>query len=120
MQQRRTRCCFPLVDPTKENAMSQVLDPQEQRRHLLFLSDPRLWPAWPFLPVIRRSSGAGDDYECGLLCDLDKLFSLPGYRCTVFLANLLLLPDTLGQFLALPKEVFDSPEEVFAAGWRVD
>jgi hypothetical protein len=31
-----------------------------------------------------------------------------------------LLPRTEEQFLALPRETFDTPEEIAAAGWRVD
>jgi hypothetical protein len=30
------------------------------------------------------------------------------------------LPPSFDEFLALPKEVFDSAEEVSAAGWLVD
>jgi hypothetical protein len=33
---------------------------------------------------------------------------------------LFLLPDELDKLLATPREVFDAPEEVFDAGWRVD
>ena len=43
-----------------------------------------------------------------------------GFSATVFLTNLFLLPKTLDEFLALPKEVFDTAEEVGAAGWVVD
>jgi len=30
------------------------------------------------------------------------------------------MPRTMETFLALPKEVFDTPEEIGAAGWVVD
>jgi hypothetical protein len=42
-----------------------------------------------------------------------------GYSATVFRANVFCLPahDAL---LTLPREVFDTAEEVYAAGWRVD
>jgi hypothetical protein len=30
------------------------------------------------------------------------------------------MPPTERAFLALPKETFDSAEEIYAAGWRVD
>ena len=36
-------------------------------RNLLFLSDPRLWPEWPFLPLLRRRPGAEEEY--GVLLD---------------------------------------------------
>jgi hypothetical protein len=88
------------------------------QRDLLFLATPRLWRIWPLLPVVRyREHG---DPELGVLFDLGGACGLYGHRCTVFLANLFLLPETLDGFLALPREVFDTVEEVAAAGWVVD
>ena len=97
--------------------MSHALDGRERRRNLLFLATPRLWPAWPFLPLVRR---AGAEEECGLLVDLLGLCGLAGYSATVFLCNLFCLPAGVDGLLALPKEAYDTPEEVLAAGWRVD
>jgi hypothetical protein len=90
----------------------------ERWRNLLFLASPGLWPAWPFLPLVRRKPGAAE--ECGLLCDAWRLCGLPGYSATVFHANLFLLPRRLEELLRLPREAFDTPEEVYAAGWRID
>jgi hypothetical protein len=45
---------------------------------------------------------------------------LPGHSATVFITNLFMKPTQLAKFLALPKEVFDTPEEVADAGWCVD
>ena len=45
---------------------------------------------------------------------------LTGFSSAVVLTNLFLLPPTLDEFLALPREVFDSAEEVADAQWRVD
>ena len=90
---------------------------RERERNLLFLSSPRLWPAYPFLPLVRRTS---TEEECGLLMDLVGLYDLYGYSSTVFLVNLYDLPPTLAGFLALPRRAFDSAEEVFESGWRVD
>ena len=87
-------------------------------RDLLFLRDPRYWPAWPFLPLVRRRPGSEE--ECGLLLDAVGAFGLYGLSATVFLGNLFLLPETLDGFLALPRESFDTPEEVADAGWCVD
>ena len=98
-----------------------TLSPAEEKvRHLnlLFFTTPRLWPHRPFLPLVRRKQG--QDEECGLLFDAKTLHDLPGYSATVFLCLLFLLPATLDEFLNLPKETFDLPEEVFAAGWQVD
>jgi hypothetical protein len=38
----------------------------------------------------------------------------------VFLCNVFLLPHSEEELLALPREVFDTPEEIAAAGWVVD
>ncbi len=89
----------------------------DRGRHLLFLSSPALWPAWPFLPVVRRTGGAE---EYGLLYDAWGLAGVPGLGATVFFANLFLLPPTAAAFLALPRETYDLPGEVYDAGWRID
>jgi hypothetical protein len=88
-----------------------------RNRTLFFLTHPDRWPLWPFLPVVRRRGG---EEELGVLYDALRARDLPGYSCTIFLTNLFLLPETVEQFLALPRETFDTPEEVFAAGWSVD
>ncbi len=85
-------------------------------RTVLFLSNPALWPAWPFLPVVRRSRGAE---ELGVVFDA-RAARLTGYSATVFACNLFALPPDFESFLALPKEVFDDAEELAAAGWCVD
>jgi hypothetical protein len=87
-------------------------------RNLLFLSRPKLWAHWPFLPLVRRRPGAEEEY--GVLLDALGAFGVPGFSATVVLSNLFLLPRTLDEFLALPRETFDTPEEVFDAGWCVD
>ena len=86
-------------------------------RDLLYLSTPALWPCWPMLPVVRRCKGRE---ELGLVCDVMGVCGRTGYSATVFVCNLFDLPPTLEQFLELPREAFDSPEEVRAAGWTVD
>jgi hypothetical protein len=93
-------------------------DPSLRARNLLFLSDPRLWPEWPFLPLVRRRPGHEEEY--GVLLDALGACGLPGRSATVYLANLFELPPTLDAFLALPHETFDLPEEVFHAGWTID
>jgi hypothetical protein len=88
-----------------------------QLRHLLMLREPALWPRWPFLPVIRRTE-AGP--ECGLLVDFRRMCGRLGYSATVFRTSLLSRPSTGAVLLALPREVYDTAEEVYDAGWRVD
>jgi hypothetical protein len=87
-------------------------------RDLLFMTTPALWPAWPLLPVVRRHPDGRLD--CGLMYDCRGAARLAGLSATVFLGNLFQLPKTLDEFLKLPREIYDTPEEVAAAGWRVD
>ena len=91
--------------------------PGDRARHLLLVTPPARWPAWPFLPVVRHGRGVTD---LGLMFDARGACGLTGYSATVFACNMYALPPTLDQFLALPKEVFDSGEELLANGWRVD
>jgi hypothetical protein len=86
-------------------------------RHLLFARTPALWPAWPFLPVVRRSRG---HEELGVLFDALGACELTGFSATVFLSNVFELPPTVAGLLALPREVHDTADELVAAGWRVD
>ena len=91
--------------------------PPVPARDLLLVSTPALWPAWPFLPVVRRTRGAE---ELGLLFDARTALGLTGYSATVFHANLFALPPTLRALLYGPREVFDTAEELLTAGWRID
>ena len=91
---------------------------QAGARDLLFFRTPALWPTWPFLPVVRRRPGGGTDL--GVLYDARGTSGRCGYSATVFVTNLLLMPPTEAEFLALPREVFDTPEEIAEAGWVVD
>ena len=88
----------------------------ERARNLVYLSTPALWPAYPFLPVVNRTGPAA----FGVLADVRGLFGVYGFGSTVVLANLFAVPATLSGLLALPRCVFDSSEEVYLAGWRVD
>jgi hypothetical protein len=87
-------------------------------RDLFFFTHPERWEAWPFLPVVRRHPGGATDY--GVLYDFRNTSGRLGFSSTVFLTNLFLAPDTEEAFLALPKETFDTPEELLGAGWTVD
>lgn len=96
---------------------STMPDLEDSLRNLLFMSKPALWPVWPFLPLVRRRPS---QEEYGILYDQLTVAGRTGHSSTVYFANIVLLPATEAEFLALPKEVYDSPEEVYAAGWRVD
>ena len=70
---------------------------RERERNLLSPSSPRPWPAYPFVPVVRRT---GEGEECGLPTDPAGLFGLSGYGPTVFPADPFDLPTTPAAFLA--------------------
>jgi hypothetical protein len=87
-------------------------------RTLLFVTQPQRWSYWPFLPLVKRLPGQSEVY--GVLFDALGSCDLPGFAATVLLTNLFLMPRQLSTLLALPKEVFDAPEEMVDAGWCVD
>src|SRR5262249_51875601 len=94
---------------------SPVSDPTTQARprgprDLFFFTHPGRWDLWPFLPVVRRHPDGSMDY--GVLYDFVNTSGCMGYSCTVFLQNIFLLPDTEEGLLALPKETFDTPDEL--------
>ena len=43
-----------------------------------------------------------------------------GFSAAVFLCNLFELPPSATEFLAMPRRVYDTAEELLADGWRVD
>ena len=90
----------------------------ERARNVLFMTTPRLWSLWPFLPLMRRRPGAAE--ECGLLYDALHRSGAAGFSAAVIECNLFQLPPTEEELLALPRGVYDRPEEIIAAGWRVD
>ena len=94
-----------------------LLSASDLARHALFVRTPALWPAWPFLPLIRRT---GATEELGLLFDAWGVAELTGYTSSVFLCCLFELPSTVEALLASPRETYDSTDELLAHGWRVD
>jgi hypothetical protein len=92
---------------------------QSQRaRNLRFFATPQLWPHWPYLPLVKRLPGKVEQY--GVMFSAMECCNLPGYSATVFLTNLFLIPDRLEKFLQLPREVYDTYEELADAGWSAD
>lgn len=88
-------------------------------RDLLFFTTPALWPQWPYLPVVRRRASQPEP-ELGVLYDAAGRSGLCGYSATVFLCNVFCLPTSEARLLALPRYVYDTPEELAQAGWTVD
>ena len=85
---------------------------------LFLLANPQHWTHWPVLPMKRLKPGG--ELLLGLVFDTRRM-ELPGFSSTVFLCNLLELPDmSVVEHHELPREVFDSSEELVDAGWRVD
>lgn len=91
---------------------------QATARDLYYFTHPEHWATWPFLPLIRRRPNGEEDL--GLLYDARGRSGLYGYSCTVLMCNLFLMPAPEAELLALPRECFDTPEEMAQAGWCVD
>ena len=87
-------------------------------RDLLFLGNPRLWPTWPYLAVVRRRTKEKWDY--GVVYDAFGRSGRTGISSTELLTNFFEMPDNEEELLAMPKEVFDTVEELAASGWTVD
>ena len=86
-------------------------------RVLVFLTRPSLWPAWPYLPVVRRGRGLE---ELGVLFDFRGTSGRTGSSATVFVTNLFLAPADEWRPLLLPREVCDAPEDLADAGRDID
>jgi hypothetical protein len=99
-------------------APAAALTGAARSRTLYFLSRPKEWPLWPFLPMVRRPPGTEE--ELGVVFDALGACDLTGYSSTVFQTNFFALPPRLDDLLALPRQVFDTPDEVANAGWGVD
>ena len=88
-------------------------------RDMHFFLNPNLWRCYPFLPVTRQAID-DPDKQLGVLFDARGLAGIYGYSSTVFLTNLFSMPRTTPRFLALPKYVYDSFDELASDGWIVD
>ena len=98
--------------------MPPALTEHDRARNLLFMGKPTLWQMWPFLPLMRRRPGQQEEY--GLLYDAFNMSGKTGFSSTVLFCNMFQIPSSEEELLALPRETFDSPEEIYAADWRVD
>jgi hypothetical protein len=87
-------------------------------RDLLYFTRPDLWPWRPFLPVKRYPTSGPPEYA--VMYDAVHVSGTYGFSSTVFITNLFTRPRTEAKFLALPRHVYDSPEELADDGWLVD
>src|SRR5262245_32815748 len=92
-------------------------NPDDLARQRLLPTNPSLWPCWPFLPLVRRGEGGE---ELGVMFDARTVCGLMGFSATVLITNLFLMPHNLAEILTLPREVFDTTDELLAANWRID
>src|SRR3989442_13260695 len=88
-------------------------------RDYLFFPPPRLWPLWPFLPVVRRPAGAAEP-ELGLMYDARGAAGRDGYSAAGVLTNYFLGPAAQADLPALPPRVYHTPHETAADGWTGD
>lgn len=70
------------------------------------------WKAYPFLPLTRLDNSQYGGKELGVIVKDDLNI--------VVLANIFLLPKTMYEFNRIESIVYDSVDELLAAGWVVD
>jgi hypothetical protein len=92
---------------------------QCRRRNLAMMAAPDRWPHYPFLPLRRDRAGV-DGPDLGVLYDAWGVGRTPGYSATVFVVSIFHLPPSEEALFLAPREVFDTADEVFDGGWRVD
>ncbi len=88
-------------------------------RDLALFAAPDRWPRWPFLPLVRQLLSQ-EEPEQGILYDARGHANLYGHASTVFLTNVFFIPASQAEFLALPRHVYDTFDELADAGWVVD
>ena len=88
-------------------------------RNLAFMANPQAWSHYPFLPVVRRRDSS-EDVELGVLFDARGVLGRLGFSATVFRMNLFLPPANETELFALPREVFETWEQLIDAGWYID
>ena len=96
--------------------------PQSRRataRDLLYFQSPRLWPQYPFLPVRRHPPGS-TECQLGLLYDARGVSGTYGLSATSSWSICLMCHRRRQSFLARPRCVYDTIEELAADGWVVD
>lgn len=102
-----------------ENIMDEL---EKETRKMVGKKDKNPWPMGVILPMKRMKEGTWEP-ELGVICPMAQQAnkSFPVY-ITVFRCNIYMLPRLLKTKGAekIPKEEFESLDEMIAAGWRVD
>lgn len=83
---------------------------------LKMMASPNKWPVHPLLPVKRHRKGGGFP-ECGVMV------TIASERFKVFRIAMYKLEGrswSAAELCELPHEVYNSFEEIVAAGWMVD
>lgn len=88
--------------------------PNEQR----LFANPTIWPQWPYLPVLRLQTDERPEF--GLLYDAEGYSDKSGHQTTVFCATPADIALQESRFLKLPRHIYESVDELAAAGWIVD
>ncbi len=99
--------------------MTRPLQRRATARDLHYFRHPELWPARPFLPVVRRFAG-GNDPDLGVMYDAVGHADLYGFSATVFLSNVFNMPVATDELMQLARCVYDTVDELAADGWTVD
>jgi len=79
-------------------------------RDVSMIKDPNMWPRWPALPMKKL---LGRQIKCGYIID-------DGKKPDIIIGSIFDIPRDPILLKALPREEYDSAEEVSADGWRVD
>jgi len=86
---------------------------REVEHEVAMMQTPDAWPAWPVLPFKRMVNvdGAFSDLECGFIVEQPPKDAKVLYIGTIFEVNML---------SKLPQKRYETFDEIYADGWRVD
>jgi hypothetical protein len=88
-------------------------------QNLQMMASPSRWPLHPWLPL-QRGPDSNPAAELGVLYDAWGQSGTPGYSATVYFVNVVVAPLAADELFALPHETYDTLDELYDAGWRVD
>lgn len=83
----------------------------EMVHEIRMMEDPDSWPAWPLLPLTRRVPD--EEFECAFLVDQPGSEAKHLFKATIFEVKEVMADKT-------KQERFESFEDIYRAGYRVD